>query len=437
MRSCSRDPPPHVESPVTNVAILNTIKNSKVSIMRKEIIDLSKHINQALVFDIGNTVDPAYQGLSMTVWRGSVTVFLDQFSTAPSQELVDLLWSEILEILAPAAGPRIIHQKINVPYFLPCQLREAPLTGRTLDRAIAQGLPTTGKQRSGAHVTSARLQIFDLDSIEQYQLNEIRAALEIAGVAAACWSSHSIGKKPGVRCRLIIPIDRELKAPLYSSVHRWINDQIMFGLADRTGESLAQCQGVWAVSNDRREHAFRWVLAGDVFVLPTEALTQPARPRQVSNVEFVVADQPKFDAGQRVLFLATDTEMLKILKFTKMVIDGAGRENSVLRLAGILRSACVPEDRIVAVCTLFGNDRCTPALEDCVIQSRAERYVGQAGSEVALAMIARDLATVVVEQAVATGDWKRVDDAGDIPFQYLATYHGWVLGQLGFVGGAA
>lgn len=268
-------------------------------------------------------------------------MFLDQFSTAPFQEIVDVSWAEILEILAPAAGPRIIHQKINVPYFLPCQLREAPLTCRTLDRAIAQGLPTTGKQRSGAHVTSASLLLFDLDSIEQYQVDEIKAALEAAGVAAACWSSHSIGKKPGVRCRLIIPIDRELKAPLYSSVHRWINDQIMFGLADRTGESLAQCQGVWAVSNDRREHAFRWVLAGDVFVLPTEALTQPARPRQVSNVEFVVVDQPKFDAGQQVLAIATNIEILKAIKFTKTVVDGAGRENPVLRLAGLLRSACL------------------------------------------------------------------------------------------------
>jgi len=405
--------------------------------MKNHIIDLSKQINCSSVFHISNTVESSSQGLSMATWRGSVTVFLDQFSTAPSQELVDLSWSEILEILAPAAGPRIIHQKINVPYFLPCQLREAPLTGITLDRAIAQGLPTTGKQRSGNHVTSANLQVFDIDSIEQYQLDEIKAELEASGVMAACWSSHSIGKKPGVRCRLIIPIDRELKAPLYSSAHSWINNQILFGLADRTGKSLAQCQGVWAVSNDRREHAFRWVLAGDVFVLPTEALTQPARPQQVSNVEFVVVDQPKFDAGQQVLLLATDIELLKILKFTKMVIDGAGRENSVLRLAGILRSTCVPEDRIVAVCTLFGNDRCTPALEDCVIQSRAERYAGQAGSEVALAMIARDLATVVVKQAVATGDWKRVDDAGNVPFWYLATYHGWVLGQLGFVGGTA
>lgn len=405
--------------------------------MKNQNIDLNKHTNQARMFDIGDTVDPSFQNLSITVWRGSITMFLNQFTTAPSQELVDLSWSEILEALAPAAGPRIIHQKINVPYFLPCQLREAPLTGRTLNRAIAQGLPTTGKQRSGAHVTSASLEIFDIDGIEQHRLDKIKVSLETAGVAAACWSSHSIGKKPGVRCRLIIPIDRELKAPLYSSVHRWINDQILFGLADRTGESLAQCQGVWAVSNDRLEHAFRWILDGGVFVLPTEALTQPARPRQVSNVEFVVVDQPKFDAGQQVLFLATDTEVLKILKFTKMVIDGAGRENSVLRLAGILRSACVPEDRILAVCTRFGSELCTPALDDCVIQSRAERYVGQAGSEVALAMIARDLATVVVEQAVATGDWKRVDDAGDIPFQYLATYHGWVLGQLGFVGGAA
>jgi len=413
--------------------------------MRNQLVDLAKQVNHTLTFDISTdvfscnkkTILASLQAQSIESWRGSVTLFLGQFSTAPMLEIVGSSWSALVESLAPGAGPRIVHLKTNVPYFLPCQLRKAPLIGKTLICAKAQGLPLVGKQRSGAHITSTSLLVFDLDSIHHSELTDIRAGLEQAGIAAACWSSHSIGVKPGVRCRLIIPVDHSLDAPFYSSAHQWANEHIMLGLADQTGSNLAQCQGIWAVPNDRLEHAFRWVLAGGIMVLPNEALRQPAKPRQIETAELVVEDQSKFDAGQRVLAMAINIEILKAFKFTKTVVDGAGRENAVLRLAGLLRSACLPECRIGAVCALFGGENCQPALDECVIQSRADRYAGQAGSEVTLGMCARDLATIIVEHAVATGDWKRVDEAGNLPFQYLATYHGWVLSQLGFVGGTA
>ena len=413
--------------------------------MRNQVTDLADQVIHTLTFDISTcapscgkkTISASLQVQPIDVWRGSVTLFAGQFSTLPSLEIVNSSWSALLESLAPEAGPRIVHLKTNVSYFLPCQLQEAPLIGKTLICAKAQGLLLVGKQRSGAHVTSSSLLLFDLDSIRADHLERIKAGLEQAGIAAACWSSHSIGVKPGVRCRLIIPVDHSLDAPLYSSAHQWANEHIMLGLADQTGSNLAQCQGVWAVPNDRLEHAFRWVLAGGVLVLPNEALRQPAKPRQISTAELVAEDQSKFDAGQRVLAMATNIEILKAFKFTKTVVDGAGRENAVLRLAGLLRNACLAEGRIGAVCALFGGEYCQPALDGCVIQSRAERYAGQAGSETTLSMIARDLATMIVEHAVATGDWQRVDDAGNVPFQYLATYHGWALGQLGFVGGTA
>jgi hypothetical protein len=413
--------------------------------MKNKVEDLSKKVNHFFTFDISTdalsydkkTIPASLKVQTIESWRGSVTLFLGQFGTTPTLEIIGSSWLALIESLAPESGPRIVYLKTHVPYFLPCQLRTAPLIGKTLISAKAQGLLLVGKQRSGAHITSSSLIVYDLDSITQNQLDDIRAGLEQAGIAAACWSSHSIGVKPGVRCRLIIPVDYSLDAPLYSSAHQWVNEHIMFGLADQTGSNLSQCQGVWAAPKDRLEHSFRWVLEGGVLVLPNEALRQPAKPRPIATTELVVKDQPKFDAGQQVLAIATNIEILNAFKFTKTVVDGAGRENAVLRLAGLLRSACLAESLIGAVCTVFGNEYCQPALDDCVIQSRAERYAGQSGSEATLSMIARDLATMIVEHAVATGDWQRVDDAGNVPFQYLATYHGWVLGQLGFVGGAA
>ena len=158
-------------------------------------------------------------------------------------EVVNGSWAEIVEALAPEAGPRIIHQKTDVPYCLPCQLKETGFVGKTLARAIAQGLPTIGKQRSGNHLTTTTLLVFDMDSIKTVQLEQIKVRFMEASIAAACWSSHSIGAKPGIRCRIIVPVDNSLEAPYYSSAHHWTNDNILLGLADRTGASLAQCQG--------------------------------------------------------------------------------------------------------------------------------------------------------------------------------------------------
>ena len=384
-----------------------------------------------------STAQIALQPTSILAWTGALTFFINQFDTAPSMEVVNGSWSEIVEALAPEAGPRIINQKTDVPYFLPCQLKEAELVGKTLARAIAQGLPAIGKQRSGNHLTPTTLLVFDLDSIKAVQLELIKARFKQAGIAAACWSSHSIGAKPGIRCRLIVPVNKSLEAPYYCSAHHWANDNILLRLADRTGASLAQCQGVWAVSNERKEHAFKWVLAGGVLVLPAEAMARPARPRAEAIAKLVVHDQVKFDQEQQMLDMATELEILKALKFTKVVRDGAGRENAVLRLAGILRKACLQEGRINTICTFFGEHFCAPPLDDEVIRSRAQRYASQEGCETSLSMLAREISVLIVAEAVAHNDWRRCDDAKDIPYKYLSEHHQWALAQFGFIGGAA
>jgi hypothetical protein len=393
--------------------------------------------SKPIMASTSSTAQIALHTSSITAWEGALTFFINQFDTTPSMEVVNGSWPEIVEVLASESGPRIIHQKTDLPYFLPCQLKETELVGKTLARAIAQGLPTIGKQRSGNHLTTTTLLVFDMDGINAVQLEQIKARFKQAGIAAACWSSHSIGAKPGIRCRIIVPVDKLLEAPYYCSAHHWANDNILLGLADPTGASLAQCQGVWAVSNDRKEHAFKWVLAGGVLVLPAEALARPARPRVEAIAKLVIHDQAKFDQEQQVLAMATDLEILKALKFTKVVRDGAGRENAVLRLAGILRKACLQEGRIDLICTFFGEHFCAPSLDDDVIRSRAQRYTSQAGCESSLSMLARQISVLIVEEAVAHNDWQRCDDAEDIPYKYLNAHHQWALDQFGFIGGAA
>jgi hypothetical protein len=392
---------------------------------------------KAIMASTRSTSNVALQSTPMPEWVGAITFFRNQFDTNPSMEVVNGSWAEIVEALAPEAGPRIIHQKPDVPYFLPCQLKEAELVGKTLARAVAQGLPTIGKQRSGNHLNATTLLVFDLDSIKAVQLEQIKARFKQANIAAACWSSHSIGAKPGIRCRLVVPVDKSLEAPYYSSVHHWANDNALLGLADRTGASLAQCQGVWAVSKDRKDHVFKWVLAGGMLVLPAEALARPARPRAEAIAKLVIHDQAKFDLEQQVLAMANDIEILKTLKFTKVVRDGAGRENAVLRLAGILRKACLQEGRIDSICNFFGEHFCAPSLDDDVIRSRAQRYASQEGCEISLSMLAREISVLIVAEAVTHNDWRRCDDAKDVPYKYLREHHQWALDQFGFIGGTA
>lgn len=197
--------------------------------------------------------------MPLSEWRGDLTLFDGFYSTAPATETSAAPWKQIVHAIAPADGLVLVVKKDRGPYFVGCLLKVAPLIGETLAKAQRLGLPTAGKQRSASHVTEAREVSSDFDGIADKQLAAIEQRLSDAGLSYLAYSSHSHGRadKPGVRCRLIVPVDAALNSADYKRAAQGLNASMLDGLADPAGFALHQQMGVWATAPERAHLAFR------------------------------------------------------------------------------------------------------------------------------------------------------------------------------------
>lgn len=176
-------------------------------------------------------------------------------------------------------------------------MKEAPLVGNTLKHAEQNGQPTVGKMRSKNHMTTARFLVIDIDGLPEESLAEFRLKLEQAGLSYFIYSSHSYGNpnKPGLRARLIIPVDGDLNIEDYSTAwhgfdHLYLNG--MAGEADPSGAHLYQQQGIWMTHPDWKDQAFKHSFDGGV--ASASALlefgqslkpTSPSKSHEISGVK--------------------------------------------------------------------------------------------------------------------------------------------------------
>ena len=214
--------------------------------------------------------------------RYSLTQFNGFYDTVPQAEITDVPFSVIVANVAPVDDCLLIEDKDHAPYFVPCELRAAPFTGKTAERAAREGWGKIGKQRSGQHVCPSGILKYDLDGITQAVFVAIRAQVEAAEIAHLGYSTHSNGRadKPGVRARLLVPLDRALSQAEYS--HAWAGfAELMFPDAtlDKSAANIHQQQGVWCTSKDRAHLAFRF--AGRGAPASADALIQAA-PVQIA-----------------------------------------------------------------------------------------------------------------------------------------------------------
>lgn len=200
-------------------------------------------------------------------WRGDLTEFGGSYSTTPIAEHVALPWDAYCERLAPSHGPTVTADKSRAIYVLPCLLAVGQLVGKTREKAIAHGRPAFGKQRSASHATEARAVLQEFDGIQCTQFESGIRGLKRAGVASLSYTTHSIGAKPGLRARVIVPVDKPLDTAGYAAAHAAINATFFGGIADRTGGRLSQQQGVWVVHPDRVHLARRWAFGGGVLAV--------------------------------------------------------------------------------------------------------------------------------------------------------------------------
>lgn len=197
--------------------------------------------------------------LALNDWRGDLTFFNGFYNTRPAYELKGESWDVLSEYVAPTDVPAKIYDKAKANYFVPCRLKDEPLVGETMAKAQALGLPTIGKQRSASHVTTARLLCADVDGITEGQLKIIEKRLTEAELTYLIFSSHSYGRadKPGMRCRVVVPVDAPLDSLAYRMAAQGLNVALLDRLADISGFAMYQQQGCWATAPERVNLAFR------------------------------------------------------------------------------------------------------------------------------------------------------------------------------------
>ncbi|WP_143068248.1 hypothetical protein [Nitrosomonas nitrosa] len=150
-------------------------------------------------------------------WLGSITTFKGFTGTRPDQEYENITWLEACHVICPDK-PDIIEDKKQGKYFIPCLLKEAPLVGNTLDAAIKNGQPTTGKMRSKYHVTEASMLVMDIDGLceTDFIVGLNKMANDGLTFCAYTTFSHGSPDKPGMRVRIVIPVDRPLTSEEYT-----------------------------------------------------------------------------------------------------------------------------------------------------------------------------------------------------------------------------
>ena len=202
-------------------------------------------------------------GMKIADFRADLTLFRNKYTPRPSAEAEGLSWNAFCETVAPISGPQVRSDKTRVTYYIASQLQDAPLVGKTLESAIANGQPTVGKQRSSGHVTTTTTLVLDCDGITDAELAQLREAL--TGFSYLMYSTYSHGDpdKPGNRVRVVLLLDRAVNRDEYALSHQVVCK--VFGVPiDATGKHLEQQQGVWATHPEWKSATFRHLGTGSI-----------------------------------------------------------------------------------------------------------------------------------------------------------------------------
>lgn len=227
---------------------------------------------------------PAVSSAALKAWRCSITTFPSFYDTKPEAEHNDIDWDAVVAAICPAT-PKLLEDKQRGTFFLPCALKDAPLVGSTLETAQRDGQPTTGKMRSKSHVTTSTMLVIDIDGMQVDLFEATLEKLRNDDITHLAYTTHSHGApgKPGVRVRMVVPVDRPLNAEEYQSAwHRF--DRHYFGgaagQADSSSAHLYQQQGTWMCHPTRMADARRW--AHRAGVASVGSWLTPAAPSQAS-----------------------------------------------------------------------------------------------------------------------------------------------------------
>lgn len=210
--------------------------------------------------------------LCLSDWRGDVSVFSGQFRAIPDAMDKKLTVEMLVAQMCPPT-PFVTADKANALYALACILREAPLIGKTRERAKARGLPLWGYMRSATHVSEGRWIKLDLDGIGKDDTRALLEKLDAEKLGYLLYSTWSHGLKPRNRLRLVLFLDRTLPPAEYKRASQGAALWLMGQSLDPSEGGLHQLAGVYMCHPDRRAKAFRLVeIGGDHHCVSSDAL---------------------------------------------------------------------------------------------------------------------------------------------------------------------
>jgi len=189
-----------------------------------------------------------------------VTFFRSLYDTTPSAEYSGLSVGRTIDMIAPPDGPRIVADKKQAPYVVPCLLAVRPYVNSTAERFPVGAV---GKQRSSAHVTESAWFAFDLDDINSEDEDKINGRLKGKRVVFCAYSTHSHGQDAGkVRMRVLIFMGRKLGPTDWTRGWHVVNKHLLDSKGDPATAKMSQAAGVWCAHPDRVSSSFRIVGRG-------------------------------------------------------------------------------------------------------------------------------------------------------------------------------
>jgi len=264
--------------------------------------------------------------MSCDDWRGALTTFDGFTNTRPDGEFENISWDDVCNHLCPKE-PKIISEKRLAKYVVPCLLKDAPLVGKTLKTASNNGQSTTGKMRSKSHVTKAAIIIIDIDGLQIDEFIKVRKKITEDRITFLAYTTFSHGSpdKPGIRARLVIPIDRQLTADEYLLAWHGFDQhycQGKVGRADSSGARLHQQQSTWCCHPSRVDLARTKRNEGGV--VSADALIEIGRHAQVrQSSKSKLSTQVNSSSGDKVVYPPSDAN--KVADRCRQI--GAFRDN--------------------------------------------------------------------------------------------------------------
>lgn len=220
--------------------------------------------------------------LHVSKWRGSIVVFEDLYSMQPSAVHENIRWHQAIETIAPQQ-PRLVQRKEQGRFFLTSKLCDAPLSGVTLERAKARGMPCVGKMRSSAHVVAGTMLKLDLDGVCEAALAKAIEMLDALQIAFILYTTYSHGLKSGIRARLLLPLDAATPAEDYRRITCGTSTTLFGNVLDPSEGLLHQLAGCAVAHPKRRNMAFR-IFRLDGYCLHAKALLKDYQTKHPNAV---------------------------------------------------------------------------------------------------------------------------------------------------------